>query len=281
MEDIPGMSANPVNDFRALFASQVRLAGEEPDLPRAALYLAGEDCSDLDVNLYLGQLGDMAEEVRSTVGGTAEAEGVARALNHYLFEVKRFSGNAVDYYNPENSFLNRVMDSGIGIPITLSVLYLGVAARLGLDCHGIGMPGHFLVKLNDIDLYMDPFHGGQLLSAGDCRRLAEQLFGPGLNWDERYLSPTPAISILARMLNNLRVIYAHRRDLVRLTGVLERMLLIDSSNVALCRELAICHVERGDISAAVRSLEELISISTVEEDVETAQDFLQKILGEG
>jgi len=275
------MSADPINDFRALFASQLRLAGGEPDLPRAALYLAGEDYPDLDVNLYLGQIGDMAEEVRSMVGGSAEGEAVVRALNHYLFDVKKFSGNAGDYYNPDNSFLNRVMDTGIGIPITLSVLYLGVAARLGLGCHGVGMPGHFLVKLEDIDLYMDPFHGGQLLSAGDCRRLAEQMFGPGLNWDERYLSPTPSISVLSRMLNNLRVIHAHRRDLVRLTGVLERMALIDPSNVALARELAICHVEQGDISAAVRSLEELISNCTVQEDVETAQDFIQKILSEG
>ena len=250
-------------------------------MPRAALYLAGEDCPDLDVDFYLGQLGNMAEDVRSILGGPAEGEAAARALNHYLFDVKKFSGNAGDYYNPDNSFLNRVMDTGIGIPITLSVLYLGVAARLGLDCHGVGMPGHFLVKLNDIDLYMDPFHGGQLLSAGDCRRLAEQLFGPGLNWDERYLSPAPARSVLARMLNNLRVIYAHRRDLVRLAGVLERMLLIDPSNVALCRELAICHVERGDVSAAVKSLEELISNSTIEQDVETAQDFIRKILSEG
>ena len=275
------MSANPVNDFRALFTGQVRPAVGEPDLPRAALYLAGEDYPDLDVNLYLGQIGDMAEEVRSMVGGSAEGEAVARALNHYLFDVKKFSGNAGDYYNPDNSFLNRVMDTGIGIPITLSVLYLGMAERLGLDCHGVGMPGHFLVKLEDIDLYMDPFHGGQLLSPGDCRRLAEHLFGPDLDWDERYLAPTPAISILARMLNNLRVIYAHRRDMVRLTSVLERMLLIDPTNVALCRELAICHVEQGDISAAVRSLEELISICTVEKDVETAQNFIQQILSEG
>jgi regulator of sirC expression with transglutaminase-like and TPR domain len=274
------MTANPINEFRALFTSQIRQVGAEPDLPLAALYLAGEDCPDLDVNLYLRQIGDMAEEVRSMVGGTAEGEAVARALNHYLFDVKRFSGNDGDYYNPDNSFLNRVMDTGIGIPITLSVLYLGVAARLGLNCHGVGMPGHFLVKLEEIDLYMDPFHGGQLLSAGDCRRLAEQLFGPGFNWDERYLSPTPAISVLARMLNNLRVIYAHRRDLVRLTGVLERMLLIDPTNLALCQELAICHVEQGNISAAVRSLEELISISTIEEDLQTAQDFIRKILGE-
>ena len=177
--------------------------------------------------------------------------------------------------------MNRVMETGIGIPITLSVLFLGVAKRLGLNCHGVGMPGHFLVKIEELDLYVDPFHGGQLLSAGDCRRLAEQLFGSNVEWDERFLSPTPAISILARMLNNLRIIYSQRRDIVRLLAVLERMMLIDPANVALCRDLAVCQVQQGDSAAAVRSLERLISISTSERDVAAARTLIDNILGEG
>ena len=198
-------------DFRTLFAEEVRLPAGDMDLPRAALYLSGEEYPDLDPDHYLRRMDDMAAEVKSLAGGSAELAALARTFNDYLFDVKRFSGNTGDYYDPHNSFLNRVMDTGIGIPITLSVLYLGVAARLGLDCHGVGMPGHFLVKIEELDLYVDPFHGGQLLSAGDCRRLAEQLFGSNLEWDEGYLSPTPPISILARMLNNLRIIYSQQK----------------------------------------------------------------------
>ena len=240
--------------------------------------MAGEEYPALEPGHYLRQMDDMAAEVRALAGESAGKETLSRTLNDYLFDVKGFSGNTGDYYDPDNSFLNRVMETGIGIPITLSVLYLGVAARLGLNCHGVGMPGHFLVKIEELDLYMDPFHSGQLLSAGDCRRLAEQLFGANLQWDERFLSPTPAISILARMLNNLRIICSQRRDLARLAAVLERMLLIDPSNVALCRDLAVCHVERGDNAAAVRSLQELISISTNERDVAAARSFIANIL---
>lgn len=267
--------------FRALFASQVRLPGEVLDLQRAALYLAGEEYPDLDTSLYLSRMDEMAEEVQAQAGGSAESEAMARTFNHYLFDVKGFSGNARDYYDPHNSFLNRVMDTGIGIPITLAVLYLGIARRLGLTCYGVGMPGHFLVKLEELDLYVDPFNRGQLLSAGDCRRLAGTMFGPNLDWDEQFLSPTPPTLILSRMLNNLRMIYSQRRDLVRLTGVLERMILIDPSSEVLCRDLAFCLLERGDKPAAVLRLEEFISHSTSERAAASARNLIDSILGGG
>ena len=272
------MTSDSRYGFRALFAEEVSLPEGDLDLQRAALYLAGEEYPDLEPDHYLGRMDDMAAEVRSLAGNSDEMDRLARTLNDYLFHVKGFSGNTANYYDPDNSFLNRVMETGIGIPITLSVLYLGVAKRLGLNDHGVGMPGHFLVKIEELDLYLDPFHDGQLLSAGDCRRLAEHLFGPGVEWDERYLSATPAVSTLARMLNNLRIIYSQRRDLFRLVAVLERMMLIDPSNVALCRELAICHVQQGNIAAAVRSLEELISVATSERDVVAARTFIEDIV---
>ena len=275
------MTSGSKYDFRALFAEEMRLPEENLDLQRAALYLAGEEYPNLEADYFLRQRDDMAAEVRSLAGDSAGMDTLARTFNSYLFDVKGFSGNTGDYYDPDNSFLNRVMETGIGIPITLSVLFLGVAKRLGLNCHGVGMPGHFLVKIEELDLYVDPFHGGQLLSAGDCRRLAEQLFGSNVGWDERFLSPTPAISILARMLNNLRIIYSQRRDIVRLLAVLERMMIIDPANVALCRDLAVCHVQQGDSAAAVRSLERLISISTSDRDVAAARSLIDNILGEG
>ena len=275
------MPPNSGYDFRALFTEQVYLAEADMDLQRSALYLAGEAYPDLDVAHYLRRMDEMAGDIKAMAGDSAEGETLARDLNRYLFDLKGFSGNTGDYYNPQNSFLNRVIDTGIGIPITLSVLYLGLAARLGMDCHGIGMPGHFLVKIEDLDLYMDPFHGGQLLSAGDCRRLAEQMFGSRMEWDEHFLFPTPPKSILARMLNNLRVIYAQVRDIPRLAGVLERMLLFDPPNVALHRDLALCYVEQGDNAAAVRSLENLISNATSERDAEAARNFIEKILRDG
>ena len=268
------MAAHIQRDFRALFTHQVSLDDHEVDLPLAALYLAGEEFEEMEVDHYLDSMSSMAREVGALAGESPEKDELARALNFHLFEEKGFSGNSRDYYNPENSFLNRVMDTGVGIPITLSVLYLGVAGRLGLDCCGVGMPGHFLVNIRDLDLYMDPFNAGQLLSASDCRRLYQQLFGPDGDWDEAFLAPTSSKMILLRMLNNLRVIYSQDRDLRRLAGVLERMLLIDEASPALYRELAFCQINLGQKASAVHSLELFISHASSERDVAAARALI-------
>ena len=274
------MSPNLQPDFRDSFARQVSLADEEVDLQRAALYLAGEEFPDLEVERFLQRIHEMAEEVRSAADDPGQSEEKARSLNHYLFDLKGFSGNATDYYNPENSFLNRVMDTGVGIPITLSVLYLGLADRLGLDCYGVGMPGHFLVGIRDLDLYMDPFHSGQLLSAGDCRRLAEQMFGHTMEWDARFLEPSPNKVILLRILNNLRLIYSQSKDSRRLASVLQRMLLVDEANVALYRDLALCQIDMGQSSSAIQSLESLISHSSSDRDIAAARELIKNLARE-
>ncbi|MDE2780490.1 MAG: transglutaminase-like domain-containing protein [Chloroflexota bacterium] len=245
-------------------------------MQRAALLIAGEEYPDLDVDGYLRSLDDMAQQVKAAVGDNEDPGELARSLNRYFFDEMGFSGNAEDYYNPQNSLLNRVIDTRVGIPITLSVLYLGVAARLGLNCNGVGMPGHFLVKIQDLDLYMDPFHRGQLLSAGDCRRLAEQLFGQRVQWDESFLAPTTSRQILERMLNNLRIIYFQLRDWVRLAPVIERMLLIDPDNTGLYLVLARCQMDQGKKSAALGTLESLIGRSRNVREISAARELIER-----
>lgn len=267
------------HSFRELFTQQVNLSEDELDLQRAALYIAGEEYPDLDVDGYLQAMDEMAGQVKESVAETADLEDMARALKGYFFDELRFSGNAGDYYNPQNSFLNCVMDSRVGIPITLSVLYLGLAARLGLHCHGVGMPGHFLVNVRDLDLYMDPFHSGQLLSAADCRRLGEQLFGKQMEWDDNFLAPTTSRQSLERMLNNLRLIYFQLRDWIRLAPVIERMLLIDPDNTSLYLVLARCQMDRGDKSAALESLESLIGRSNNVREISAARELIERFTG--
>ena len=262
-------------DFRSLFADQVKLDEREVDLERSALYLAGEEFPELDVDLYLGRLDTMSGEVRHFVENLDDREQLARALNDYLFDRRKFTGNPQDYYNTENSFLNRVMDMGVGIPITLSVLYLALAWRLGLRCHGVGMPGHFLVCLQDLDLYLDPFHSGQLLSSSDCRRLASEMFGPGLPWRDEFLAPCSSKAILFRMLNNLRQIYLNNRDFQRHAGALERMLLINPGETPLYLELAQSQVHLGDPAGAAHSLKCVLERSGNVSDLAVAKQLLE------
>ena len=243
------------SEFRRLFSDQVSRPDEQVDLQRCALYFAGEEYPSLNVEEYLARLDAMAARVLADSASSGSNESLVRALNGYLFDEEKFTGNPADYYNPDNSYLNRVMDSRAGIPITLSVLYLGVAERLGLDCYGVGMPGHFLVALKDLDLFLDPFHSGQLLSAADCRRLARDMFGPDFAWTDEYLAPCPRKLIIYRMLNNLRQIYLNKRDFGRHASIVEKMLLVDSTVSGLYLELAQSQVHRGETEAALRSLQ--------------------------
>jgi len=165
----------------------------------------------LESEVYQGLLDAMAEELRAVVKHERWPDGVIRVINHYLFTEKGFHGNTVHYYDPDNSFLNRVLDRRVGIPITLSALYLLLARRLDLPIVGIGMPSHFLVQCDvpGHDLFIDPFNGGQLLTKAEC---ATFLINSGYGFKEQYLQPATDQEMLVRMMRNLIYIYGERQE---------------------------------------------------------------------
>ena len=182
------MTLHENRDFQKLFAQQVLREDPELELDLAALYLAGEEYPSVDLVHYLNILDRITSEVDEAAAKAGEASTLVDSLTRYFFDLQGYSGNSADYHNPDNSYLNRVLDTRQGIPITLSVIYLEVCRRLGIPAHGVGLPGHFVIALEDLDLYLDPFNGGQLLSASDCRRLVQDMFGPHLPWREEFLA---------------------------------------------------------------------------------------------
>jgi regulator of sirC expression with transglutaminase-like and TPR domain len=153
------------------------------------------------------------------------------ALNYYLFNEMRFSGNLVDYYDPRNSYLNEVLERRTGVPITLSILYLEIGKRLGLNLKGVSFPGHFLVKLavKRGQLVLDPFTGGEAQSEADLRqRLAQVLPSEKAEQAQldRYLEPATPRQIIARVLRNLKNIYTQTGKLEQALAVMHRMLLV-------------------------------------------------------
>ena len=154
------------------------VSSENFNLAEASLLIAQDRYGDLDVNRYLERIASMADTVRSRISGDAFAEQKVLAINHHLFRELQFLGNFDDYYDPRNSYLNEVLDRHTGIPITLSILYIEIGKRLGLNIHGVSFPGHFLVKLKVKrgQLVIDPFIGGETQSEADLRqRLAQVL----------------------------------------------------------------------------------------------------------
>ncbi len=190
------------------------LRGEDGvTLDRAALELAAIEYPGLNPEPYLRLLDSYAAELGRRVTPGAGGPAFVIAANEFLFAELGFAGNADNYYDAANSCLNDVLTARLGIPITLSLVYMEVARRLGRRVHGIGMPGHFLVKYHDSEYstFLDPFHGGRLLSEDDCFAVASRAAGTTVPREPRLLAPVTNRQILLRMLANLRGVYWERR----------------------------------------------------------------------
>jgi regulator of sirC expression with transglutaminase-like and TPR domain len=192
------------------FARVVDCPDDDIDLGVAALLIAAHEQPAVDVAREVDRLDAMAAAVRARPGDRVDA------LVGHLFDDLGLRGNLVDYYDPQNSFLDRVLARGLGIPITLSVVTMEVGRRAGIDVRGIGFPGHFLVRAGD--RILDPFHRGVTLDRDDLELRLQAVAGPGADL-EAALAETSKRDILARMLNNLRGIYARRGDAARERGI--------------------------------------------------------------
>lgn len=179
-----------------IFAHAVGRPDEEIDLATCALLIAERERPGLDIAGTLRRLDELAAEVAAG-GGTVDA------LLRVLFVDHGLRGNEEDYYDPRNSDLEQVLTRGLGIPITLAVVMIEVARRVGLDVQGVGYPGHFLCVATtpEGNVYLDPFRGG--------RKLDERTL------DRAHLATAGKRAILTRMLTNLRAIHAQRRDAAR------------------------------------------------------------------
>ena len=242
-------------DSRREFTRLVARPEEDLDLGMAALLIAGEEFPGLDVQKYQAHLDDFAATVTERAPGTLPPEERALLLGRYLFEEVGFQGNSSDYYNPDNSYFNRVLETRTGIPITLSLLFIEVGRRIGIRVHGVGMPGHFLVGLEGTETYFDPFNGGAALSVADCRHLAERMFGPSMTWDDRYLEPCTKYEFLFRILNNLKIVYERTDAPEKAVGVIQRMLMVRPDAVPLYQDLAGLQQTLQQYRAAIASLE--------------------------
>jgi regulator of sirC expression with transglutaminase-like and TPR domain len=202
---------------------------EQLDLFYGALLIARTEYPELDLRHYQQSLAQLAERVRMRMGGFSDARSVIAAINHVLFQEERLRGNADDYYDPRNSFLNDVLERKLGIPITLSVLYMEIARRVGLRLLGVGMPGHFLLKHYESDgreTIIDCFNSGAMLSPADCQRRLSEVFDRDAGLQPGHLGAVSRRQILTRMLNNLRNIYVSTRKFRKALPVLDLLLCI-------------------------------------------------------
>jgi regulator of sirC expression with transglutaminase-like and TPR domain len=252
------MASTPLDAALEAFAQEVNRPTEAINLARAALVMGQFEYPDLDVAAYLDRLDYLAEIAGRTI---ASADLPALMLAQFLFDKLGFTGDSENYTDPRNSFLNEVLERRLGIPISLSVLFLEVAQRAGVRAEGVGLPGHFIVRVvldSGQVIYLDPFHRGAILSEDDCRERVRSLTDGRLPFSEAFLNPVNARYILTRMLNNLKNFYTAAGDFYRASKVVERLLILNPGNPSETRNLGLLYGLLGKRRQAVALLEEYL-----------------------
>jgi len=262
----------------------LRLCAEEPiDLFRGSLAIAREEYPRLEAEHYVHRLDELAGQVLKGMPAGASQERRVGRLNSVLFHDLGFEGNKTDYYDPKNSFLNEVIDRRTGIPITLSVLYIEVGRRCGLQVDGVGFPGHFLCKvtLEEGELVVDPFHRGHLLGLDEIKKRLLAAVGEGVPFDARVLRAARPREILVRMLQNLRTVYEQRNDMPRALSAVDRLLLLAPENVRGLRDRASLCEKLGGAAAAAADLERVLQLEPQAQDAAALRARVRRLRGAG
>ncbi len=228
------------------------------DLVEGALLIAQAEYADLDRPAYRARLEELGREAAGACTGGAIAERLAQ-LSRLFSERWGFHGNRDAYHDPRNSFLNDVLDRRTGIPITLSVVYIEVGRRAGMDLVGVGLPGHFLVGCaGRDDLYVDAFSEGALLARADCAVRLREL-RPGTVFRSEFLEPVGTRLILTRMLNNLVDIYMRHQRFPKALMAVEMLLCLRPGELEWLRQRALVHYLLKNYSRAIADLESYLA----------------------
>lgn len=250
---------------------------EQIDLAQAALVIAGDEYPGLDVAAYLKRIDELAQTLRSRLRADISPADTLPMLNRYLFEELGYAGNSDDYYDPRNSYLNDVIDRRLGIPITLSVLYIEVGRRLGLPLAGVSFPGHFLVKctLRDGAVVLDTYAKGATLGIKDLQKRLRVLSGGRDVAPEavmRMLTTAPPAEIVVRMLRNLKAIHAERGEKTRALTAINRVLDLYPDAADARRDRARLLEELECFGAALADYEAYLRLDPAARDASVVRD---------
>jgi regulator of sirC expression with transglutaminase-like and TPR domain len=265
-------------DFRQ-YAAQ---PDDRLELLTGALLIARDAYPSLDFDAQEQKLDDLAAPLRRRNVDELPAALQARAIGDHLFIRNGFRGNSSDYYDARNSFLNDVIERKTGIPITLAVLFVEVARRAGVRARGVGFPGHFLARVDDDQgsVIVDPFAGGATLSRRDLNELLKRVAGK-MKFHEDMLAPTPNRHIVARMLMNLRGVYAARGDYPRLLLTLDRLIDLMPDVTDELRDHGYLCAKLGAPGAAIEHLQRYLGVLPNAGDVVEVRKFLARLEQEG
>ena len=270
---------------RERFKELVSGSEEDLNLAEAALLIAQEEQPELDIAAYLGRLDALAASVRSRLSEAPSFADIIQALNTVLFQEEGLTGNQTDYHDPRNSFLSEVLDRKLGIPITLSLVYIEVGKRLGVPLVGVGFPGHFVVKYEgpDGETVLDPFQGGSTVSQEQMGDKLRTMYGPQnpfIAQLPKLLAPVGKKDILLRMLRNLKQIYTQKEDFERALSVVERILLVAPDHPVEVRDRGAIHHRMGHQQLAVRDFQRYLQLAPKADDAKAVRAAMVRTMAQ-
>jgi regulator of sirC expression with transglutaminase-like and TPR domain len=266
---ITGASSDVIQAFATLVRSEIE--DESVDILRAALTLSRIHEPALDMERYVHRVDELAARVAVKIDDPDDPVQIIAAMNDVLFREEMFRGNTVDYYSPRNSFLHDVLDRRLGIPITLALVYMEVARRVGFQLFGVGMPGHFLLKHYDVDghsILIDAFERGSIVTEDDCRQKLDSIYSGQVALQPEFLLPVTRRQMLTRILNNLRSIYLSQRDFRRAVQVVDLILVIYPRSPEDMKQRAVLRYNLNDFRGALSDFEEYVKMSPDASDAE-------------
>ena len=248
-------------------------------LAEAALLMACEEYPQLEVSPYVDKLDHMAEMAQESLRSEDSPIETVGKINTLLFETLGFRGNTDDYYDPRNSFFNDVLDRRVGIPITLSTVYLEVTRRLKFPIVGVGMPGHFIVKFADRhdEFFLDPFERGKILTREDCQRKLHEMYGDSLEFHDRLLGRVTNRQILSRMLNNLKLIYLKAQAFDKGLAIVDMMLMANPDDCEQFRDRGLLRLQLRQFEAATKDLNQYLKSCPAAHDREEIENHLKEL----
>ncbi len=273
----------PASSPRRDFASEVGQADASVDLARAALLIAKEEYPQLSVERHLGQLDQLAEEVKDRIGVGAESLLVFQEILRTIYERNGFRGNREAYYDPRNSLLSDVLDRRKGIPLTLGIVLLEVGWRLGLPLEGVNFPGHFLVRYPGIAirLLVDPFDGGRIWFEDQAQELLDRVYGGMVRVRPRFLKAAGRREMLVRLLANLKGIYLNVQDNDRALAAIERILVIHPTAASQIRDRGKLLAGMGRADEALEQLQWYLDYAPEASDASRIRTLVEELKAAG
>ena len=238
------------------------------DLVEASLIIDLEENPALDVDHHLHAVESWSEAVRGRLEGSRDVERIVDTINRLLFDEEGFHGENDDYYDPRSALLSAALERHAGLPITLSILYIELSRRAGVEAAGVALPGRFLVKFSGAFgvVIVDPFDGGRVLSKAEMQKILDGMFGGGVRLREHHFRSFSPKQILARELAQLKAAYLAQHDLPRAAASIDRLLILDDRDAYEVRDRAALAMQMHAYRQAIELFERYLALMPSSDD---------------